>query len=207
MTDQHLSVGDLAARLRKHRDAARNVALELVHRSWCGDACHDQVLANLSRVVAHLEAAAAKLAGAEAPPLRVLRPGIAGLLALVATLIVALLVVPVPARPVAVSALVTTAMVAFVVATEVARAAFRRRALSAQPPPLLAGGADDQAVPDALANELRQLRIGISELLPDGEPPPGDRRAYALEQIRAARDWLDMAAHSVAGPPGGSAQA
>jgi hypothetical protein len=90
-------------------------------------------------------------------------------------------------------------------ADRVRAAAARRRhhrghALSA---PLLAVGAGDEALADA----LRQLRAGISELLSDGDPPSGDIWDFALDQTRAARDWLDLAAHSMGGPPGGSARA
>lgn len=203
MTDRHLSMDDYAARLRERGGTARTMMIELVHRSWCGDARHDQVLAGLSRVIGHLDAAASRLAGAASPSMRAIRADIAGLLAFVAALGVALLFVPVPARPVAVSVVVMTAVVVGAATTMVARSLIRRRALSAQPAPLLAVGAGDEGLADA----LRQLRAGISELLPDGDPPSGDIWDFALDQTRAARDWLDLAAHSMGGSPRGSAQA
>lgn len=203
MTGEQLTREDFAAKLREQRRATQKLVLELVHRGWGGDPSHDQILAALYRANAHMEAAAGRLAGAEPPSLRAHSPEFVGTLTSVAAVTVTLLAMSVPARPAVVTGVVVGGIFVGGVLSVATRAILRRRALSTQPPPLLAtSGTFDEAVTDALREAVASLDVLLSE----ADPPSDDKRGYALEQTHAARGWVALVLESREGLPRGVVQ-
>jgi hypothetical protein len=149
-------------------------------------------LATLHRVWAHLETAAARLVGPEAPTLRAIRVDIVGALIFAATISAVLLAMSGPVRPAAVTGTMMAGIVAAALSDTSIRAIIRRRLLSPRPPlvPLLpTAGTVDEAVTTA----LREIHASIVALLPEGDPPAAEEWVYAWDEMHAARDWLAYA--------------
>ncbi|GAA1861786.1 hypothetical protein [Asanoa iriomotensis] len=166
---------EIASRLRNAAVRARTLSGDFQHTWWFGGPNRSTAVANLERAAAHLDQAAAALAGSAPPAKRVMIASAVSTGTWAAVTAAVLLVIPDPGLPEVIVGAVLAGFLAADILGRV-RSKVRLRRLTAEP-----------AVPPTVpaAERLRQIRAAVDELLPAAE-----HNEAAVEHVRGAQVWL-----------------